>query len=168
MKVKIQPICLMHLNQRKCTGLYSELFMERYINQIQMGYLGLIPFLLCVAWQLLTGSDSTAIKVFSYYSMGILAFMAGSLWRPGNQSTVSAWLTVAVTIPLPLLALVSPFYGLLYLSVAFWFVLLVEKSSPLWADYHPDYRKMRVVLTSVVFVCHLFNIAMWFSLTTLS
>jgi hypothetical protein len=141
--------------------------MERYINQIQMGYLGLLPFLLFVACQLLTGADQIAITMFTYYSMGILAFMAGTLWRPGNQSNASAWLTVVVTIPFPLLALVSPLYVLIYLSGAFWFVLLIEKASPLWAEYYPDYRKMRVVLTSVVFVSHLFHIAMWFSLTTL-
>ncbi|WP_462163170.1 DUF3429 domain-containing protein [Pseudoalteromonas xiamenensis] len=141
--------------------------MERYFNQIQMGYLGLLPFLFFVAWQLFTGADATAINMFSYYSMGILAFMAGSIWRPGAQSKVSAWLTVAVTIPFPLLALASPLMVLIYLSVAFWVVLLVEKSSPLWPDYYPDYRKMRVVLTSVVFVSHLFQIAMFLSLTTL-
>lgn len=151
----------------KMNSAYSEWFMERYINQIQMGYLGLLPFLLFVAWQLLTGADQTAITMFTYYSMGILAFMAGTLWRPGNQSKASAWLTVIVTIPFPLLALVSPLYVLIYLSAAFWFVLLVEKASPLWGEYYPDYRKMRVVLTSVVFVSHLFHIAMWFSLTTL-
>ena len=60
--------------------------MHPYINHIQLGYYGVLPFLACVFWPLLLGSSEQAVEAFSLYSMGILAFMAGSLWRAGVNS----------------------------------------------------------------------------------
>ncbi|CCQ10113.1 putative membrane protein [Pseudoalteromonas luteoviolacea B = ATCC 29581] len=142
--------------------------MERFFNHIQLGYMGLLPFLFFVAWQLFLGATELAISMFTYYSMAILAFMAGTLWRAGEQKPFTAWLSVIVTIPFPLLALASPSFILAYLAIGFWVVLLFEKTTEPWQQYSPDYRKMRFVLTSVVFVCHLFQFAMYESLTTLS
>ncbi|MCF6440575.1 DUF3429 domain-containing protein [Pseudoalteromonas luteoviolacea] len=139
--------------------------MHPYFNHIQLGYFGFVPFLLCIASTLMLGSSETLVSVFSFYSMGILAFMAGTLWRAGDQPKVHAILAVLVVIPFPVLALVSLTAQLVYLGASYWLVLWFEKSMPKWQDAHRDYKQMRFVLTSVVFVSHLFMIAQAIELT---
>ncbi|MCG7555904.1 DUF3429 family protein [Pseudoalteromonas sp. JC28] len=133
--------------------------MHPYFNHIQLGYFGFIPFLACIAWTLMTGASSDVLHAFQFYSLGILAFMAGSLWRAGEQTYKQAILAVIVVIPYPLLSIAAPQWLLLYLAIAYWLVYFIERSSSRWSDYHKDYQKMRTVLTSLVFVSHLFMIA---------
>ncbi|RZM79927.1 DUF3429 domain-containing protein [Pseudoalteromonas rubra] len=133
--------------------------MHSYLNHIMLAYIGFIPFLLCVALTLMVGSSSAVIDAFSYYSLGVLAFLAGTLWRPGEQSQQRAVVAILVIIPFPLLALVSQVILLTYLAVAYWLVLVFERSAKTWHEAHQDYQKMRFTLTSVVFVSHLFMIA---------
>ncbi|CAM4203477.1 DUF3429 domain-containing protein [Pseudoalteromonas byunsanensis] len=139
--------------------------MHPFLNHIQLGYYGVLPFLACVFWSLLLGSSLLAIEAFSLYSMGILAFMAGTLWRAGEQSYTHAVMAVLVVIPFPLLVFVSATNALIYLAICFPLVLLFERGMPAWQQYHKDYHRMRYVLTSVVFVCHLFMIAQSIELT---
>ncbi|WP_462155672.1 DUF3429 domain-containing protein [Pseudoalteromonas piscicida] len=133
--------------------------MHPYFNHIQLGYFGFVPFLACIAWTLMTGVSSDVLHAFQFYSLGILAFMAGSLWRAGEQTYKQAILAVLVVIPYPLLSIAAPQWLLLYLAIAYWLVYFIERSSFRWGDYHKDYQKMRTVLTSLVFVSHLFMIA---------
>ncbi|OCQ22191.1 hypothetical protein A7985_10410 [Pseudoalteromonas luteoviolacea] len=139
--------------------------MHPYFNHIQLGYMGFIPFLLCIACTLMLGSSETLVGVFSYYSMGILAFMAGTLWRAGDQPKSHAVFAVATVIPFPLLSLLSPTLMLTYLAICFWVVLWTEKAMPKWQETHKDYKQMRFILTSVVFVSHLFMISQAIELT---
>ncbi|MBQ4833773.1 DUF3429 domain-containing protein [Pseudoalteromonas sp. MMG010] len=134
--------------------------MERFINHIQLGYLGLIPFLGCVGWPLMFGSNSVNVEFFNYYSIAILAFMAGNLWYAGAQSYSDAIKAVLPIIPIPFLTFLPEHWALAYLAASFWLVLIFEKTSPQWQNYHRDYQKMRFVLTSVVFVCHILIIGM--------
>lgn len=134
--------------------------MNKFINHIQLGYLGLIPFLACLAWPLMLGSNSVNLEFFTFYSISILAFMAGNLWHAGQQSYADAIKAVLPVIPVPFLAFLPIEWILGWLSLSFWLVLLFEKSTPQWQTYHKDYQKMRFVLTSVVFVCHIFIIGM--------
>ncbi|MCG7560246.1 DUF3429 family protein [Pseudoalteromonas sp. McH1-42] len=133
--------------------------MHPYFNHIMLAYIGFIPFLLCVALTLMVGSSTAVIDAFSYYSLGVLAFLAGSLWRPGEQSQQRAVVAILVIVPFPLLAVASQVVVLSYLSVAYWLVLIFERSAPAWQETHQDYQKMRFTLTSVVFVSHLFMVA---------
>ncbi|WP_440056846.1 DUF3429 domain-containing protein (plasmid) [Pseudoalteromonas sp. T1lg65] len=142
--------------------------MHPYFNHIQLGYFGLLPFLACIAWILMTGASIEVINAFQYYALGILAFMAGSLWRAGEQSYKDAILAVLVVIPYPLMGFMPQPWILGYLAIAFWVVLLFERKMPVWQDYHKDYRKMRTVLTSIVFVTHLFMIAQYFSISAIT
>ena len=64
--------------------------MEKFINHIQLGYLGLLPFLGCVGWPLIAGSNAVNLDFFTYYSIAILAFMAGNLWHAGQQTHADA------------------------------------------------------------------------------
>ena len=139
--------------------------MHPYMNHIQLGYFGLLPFLACVFWPLLLGSSITAIDTFIYYSLGILAFMAGTLWRAGEQSYTHAVMAVLVVMPFPLLALFDSSIVLLYLALNYPIVLVFERGMAAWQGYHKDYQKMRYILTSVVFVCHLFMLAQSIELT---
>ncbi|GEK11236.1 MULTISPECIES: DUF3429 domain-containing protein [Pseudoalteromonas] len=133
--------------------------MHPYFNHIQLGYLGFVPFLACIAWTLMTGASANTVQAFQFYSFGILAFMAGSLWRAGQQTQSQAILAVVVVIPYPLLSFLTLEWSLVYLSVAYWLVYLIERLSPMWKEYHKDYQKMRTVLSAMVFVGHLFMIS---------
>ncbi|AZZ95755.1 MULTISPECIES: DUF3429 family protein [Pseudoalteromonas] len=133
--------------------------MHPYFNHIMLAYIGFVPFLLCVALTLMVGSSPAAIDTFSYYSLGVLAFLSGSLWRPGEQSQQQAVIAILVIVPFPLLALVSQVTLLSFLAVSYWIILLFERIAPKWQETHQDYKKMRFTLTSVVFVSHLFMIA---------
>ena len=134
--------------------------MNKFINHIQLGYLGLIPFLACLAWPLMLGSNSVNLEFFTFYSIAILAFMAGNLWHACQQNYADAIKAVLPVIPVPFLAFLPVEWVLGWLSLSFWLVLLFEKSTPQWQTYDKDYQKMRFVLTSVVFVCHIFIIGM--------
>ncbi|MCK8120656.1 DUF3429 domain-containing protein [Pseudoalteromonas sp. 2CM32C] len=134
--------------------------MNKFINHIQLGYLGLIPFLACLAWPLMLGSNNVNLEFFTFYSIAILAFMAGNIWHAGQQSYADAIKAVLPVIPVPFLAFLPVEWVLGWLSLSFWLVLLFEKSTSQWQTYDKDYQKMRFVLTSVVFVCHIFIIGM--------
>lgn len=133
--------------------------MEKFVNHIQLGYLGLLPFLGCVGWPLMFGSNSVNLEFFSFYSIAILAFMAGNLWHAGQQSFADAIKAVLPVIPIPFLSfcrLVDACLVRRELLVSTDF----RKASIHWQSYHKDYQKMRFVLTSVVFVCHILIIGM--------
>ncbi len=132
---------------------------QRFVNHMQLGYLGLLPFLALVGWALLTGQGNEVAPLFIYYSIAIVAFLCGQLWRPGEQTQGRAIAAILPTLPIPLLALGNDIFTLAWLSGTYWVVLMFEAKTPVWQDYHKDYRKMRFVLTSVVFVTHLLMIA---------
>ncbi|MCK8096982.1 DUF3429 domain-containing protein [Pseudoalteromonas sp. 1CM17D] len=134
--------------------------MEKFVNHIQLGYLGLLPFLGCVAWPLMFGSNSVNLEFFTFYSIAILAFMAGNLWRAGMQSYSDAIKAVVPVIPVPFLSFIPLEWALAWLGASFWLVLIFEKATSQWQTYHRDYQKMRFILTSVVFVCHILTIGM--------
>ena len=137
-----------------------KVIMEKFINHIQLGYLGLLPFLGCVGWPLIAGSNAVNFDFFTFYSIAILAFMAGNLWHAGQQTHADAIKAIIPILPIGFLSFLPATWTLVWLAASFWLVLLFEKSSPQWQTYHVDYQKMRFVLTSVVFVCHIFVIGM--------
>lgn len=133
--------------------------LERYVNHMQLGYLGLLPFLAMVGWALLSGQGENVAPLFIYYSIAIVSFLSGHLWRPGEQTQGRAIAAILPTLPIPLLALGNDIFALAWLGVTYWVVLMFEAKAPAWQEHHKDYRKMRFVLTSVVFVTHLLMIA---------
>ena len=74
--------------------------MEKFINHIQLGYLGLLPFLGCVGWPLIAGSSAVNLEFFTFYSIAILAFMAGNLWHAGQQSHADAIKAIIPILPI--------------------------------------------------------------------
>ncbi|TLX45252.1 DUF3429 domain-containing protein [Pseudoalteromonas phenolica] len=140
--------------------------MHSFSNHVQLGYYGVLPFLACIFGSLILGSNEALIKAFTLYSLGISAFCAGVMWRPGDQSITHAVMAVLLIIPFPLLAFATTTITLAYLAICYPLILLFERGMPVWQSYHKDYHKMRFVLTSVLFVSHLFMIAQQIELST--
>jgi hypothetical protein len=138
--------------------------MHSFSNHIQLGYYGVLPFLAFIFASLILGSSEALIQAFIFYSLGISAFCAGILWRPGQQSLIHAFMTVSLVIPFPIMAFVGPTFVLSYLAICYPLILVFERGMPAWQEFHKDYHKMRFVLTSVLFVSHLFMIAQQFEL----
>ncbi|MGJ8581294.1 MAG: DUF3429 domain-containing protein [Psychromonas sp.] len=134
--------------------------MKKMINHVQLGYLGLLPFLGSAAWPIMFESNSPNLAFFTFYSIAILAFMAGNLWRTGEQSYSDAIKAVIPVIPVPFLSFLPVEWALAWLGASFWLVLVFEKATTQWKTYHKDYQQMRFVLTTVVFVCHILTIGM--------
>ena len=133
--------------------------MHSFSNHVQLGYYGVLPFLACIFGSLILGSSEALIQAFTFYSLGISAFCAGVMWRPGEQSITHAVMAVLLIIPFPLLTFADTTITLAYLAICYPLILLFERGMPAWQSYHKDYHKMRFILTSVLFVSHLFMIA---------
>lgn len=127
-------------------------------NHVQLGYLGLLPFLAITGWHFMAKSP-LLVDAFIIYSISILCFVAGSLWKPEQQSNRTAWLVVLPTIALPLSVLVSEVVMLIWLAFNFVVLLAMQKRMDDWQSHTKDYQVMRERVTSVVFVCHLFLMA---------
>ncbi|XQF94353.1 DUF3429 domain-containing protein (plasmid) [Pseudoalteromonas espejiana] len=95
-----------------------------------------------------------------FYSIAILAFMAGNLWHAGMQSYSDAIKAVLTVIPVPFLSFLPVEWALAWLEQVFGWYLYLKKPQYNGKPIHRDYQKMRFVLTSVVFVCHILTIGM--------
>jgi hypothetical protein len=139
--------------------------MHPFSNHIQLGYYGVLPFLACIFATLIFGTSEALLQAFTFYSLGISAFCAGILWRPGDQSKTHAIMAVLLVMPFPLLAFANTVTVLSYLAICYPLILVFERGMPTWQNYHKDYHKMRFILTSVLFVSHLFMIAQQYELS---
>lgn len=135
-------------------------FSDQMLAQ-RLGFLGLIPFIAGATgpWVLY---DHTAwiLKGFHFYSAGMLAFIAGSVWgvRLDYQKTDPGTLIMSVTVALiaigSLLLPVRP--ALILLALAFLFLLQWERRNvfpTVAADWYPMLRQR---LTWTVVACHMF------------
>lgn len=128
--------------------------MSKNNNQVLLGYLGLLPFLFLVGANFLYEMTLFS-NAFLLYSISIMSFVAGSLWRVDNNNGFN-WLVVLPTIPTLLLSLLSVKVALLYLGACYLFILALQKRSNEWPTLSPDYQRMRERISGVVFACHLF------------
>ena len=128
--------------------------MNKHNNQTLLGYLGLIPFLGLVGANFLF-EKAVFAQAFIFYSISIMSFVAGNLWRVDNSDKMN-WLIVFPTIPTLLLVLIDTKLALLYLGACYVFILALQKRTEQWQSFTPDYQRMRERITSVVFVSHLF------------
>ena len=141
-------------------------------HHVQLGYLGVLPFLLLTGGYFFTEA-AWLLQSFIIYSISIASFVAGSMWQPPLQLTKAqqtqapapvqshfqAWMVVLVTIPLPLGVFVSQSVALIWLAVSFIALLMLQKRLDTWSSLGKEYQQMRGKITSVVFVCHLFMLA---------
>lgn len=139
---------------------------------VLVGIAGLIPFIAGTAGLFLMPGNSVAIVAYFYlYSAGILAFMAGIYWPIAMQLenrcyplsplvtmllSQAFFVTAGIGLLLPTAAQVVVYtlaYAALYLVDARW----MKVYWPSW------YRRMRLMLTTVVLVCQV-TVGAWFFL----
>ena len=143
-----------------------------FSHHVQLGYLGLLPFLFLTGGYFFTEA-AWLLQSFIIYSASIASFVAGSMWQPPlqlskvqanpspapAQSHFQAWMVVLVTLPLPLGVFVSQSVALIWLAMSFIGLLILQKRLNSWSSLSKEYQQMRAKITSVVFVCHLFMFA---------
>lgn len=121
-----------------------------------LGFSGIVPFVLALlaAWFDYTPFDLAPLQLFVYYSVGILCFMAGTLWQQHlstHQPRYLIFSNIICLLAIASLALASTpaigLLGLLYLML--W---KVEASANL--PQPPNYNAMRKQISCIVAALH--------------
>lgn len=125
----------------------------------RLGYAGLIPFVL-IGLAVGIGVEGSA-ELFKLYSVLILAFMAGGCWgvEQANPEKIDntllalsigafLWGTIAYFLPINV--------AVLMLLVGFVLLLWIEANPLFKSAYEESYKKLRLILTSVVLAMHVF------------
>lgn len=128
----------------------------------RLGYAGLIPFVGCGLAVYLGIAEASGL--FQLYSLVILAFMAGACWgvvQAGSDAPGSSPQVWSIAICLwGLLAYFMPYaLSLVMLLVAFLALLWLERSPLFQGVYSPSYKKLRLILTVVVSLMHMWVIS---------
>lgn len=123
-----------------------------------LGYSGLVPFVYLAVGLPIPGAFAP-IEVFTLYSLVILVFMAGTLWRFSAKTNLfSNLVTLAGFFGFLLLTPVSLVFmlGLLFLTLWVWERQLLRP------DYSAAYWRLRCRLTAVVVICHIiWSLRLW-------
>lgn len=132
-----------------------------------LGYLGLIPFMICLLLSLLNLSfyNIEPHTVFIYYSVAILSFLSGSLWHCGQQSNHTMAIILSNIICLFAFAclLLPVNNSLLALPFGYFILLLTEQTiAKKLAWYTSSYLSMRIILTLIVSGFHVIAYYLWF------
>lgn len=123
-------------------------------GHITLGYLGLIPFIyLTLVFYFVPGQS--LLNGFLVYSLAILAFICGSMWRPGEQPPLQSLLLIAPYALIPLAWLIDKHYCLLLLSIIYPTLYLLQTRQSHWSVLPAVYKKMRLHLTLAVGLLHL-------------
>jgi hypothetical protein len=131
---------------------------EAGVAENRLGYFGLAPFVY-LAVGLPIPAVFAPVEVFSLYSLVILVFMAGTLWRHSPATSLfSNFLTLTGFFGYLLLPSVSLLFllGLLFLALWGW------ERQRCRDDYPAGYWRLRCRLTAVVIICHLiWQLRLW-------
>lgn len=124
----------------------------------RLGYAGLIPFVL-IGLAVSIGIEGSG-ELFKLYSVLILAFMAGGCWgvEQANPEKIDntllvlsigafLWGTIAYFLPINV--------AVLMLVVGFILLLWIEANPLFKSSYDESYKKLRLILTSVVLAMHI-------------
>ncbi|WP_193755536.1 DUF3429 domain-containing protein [Psychromonas sp. psych-6C06] len=137
-----------------------------------LGYLGLLPFVGCL-WLFKLFEQNTISNMlfnpqqaFQFYSVIILTFLAGTLWRKDPNTTYSATqITSNLFCLYAYIWLFMPlYYSLIFLPVGYLSLLIAEymlnkNREMLWFT---PYFTMRLTLTFVVLILHAVAFLAWF------
>lgn len=139
-----------------------------------LGYLGLIPFVTCLWIFKLKSNDEinhlffNPQQAFQFYSVIILTFLAGALWKQGNSHRYSTRHIISNLLCLyAYLWLFMPLlYALIFLPLGYVAMLvseyfLVEKGKTTNKRFS-DYYTMRLTLTFSVITLHAIALIAWF------
>ncbi len=136
------------------TAMHTDTSPDSRALVIGLGLAGLLPFFIAVAWALLHSINYMPLIIFSYYSAGILCFLAGSLWRHEGQQRALLIQSNAITL-LAVFALVTFHvehnYALFLLLTGYVWMLYVDLFK---TDYSAWYKQFRSLLSIVVIALH--------------
>lgn len=124
----------------------------------RLGYAGLLPFIM-ITIAVAIGVEGAA-DLFKLYSVLILAFMAGGCWgvEQANPDKIDNTL-LALSIGAFLwggMAYFLPINVAVVMLLAGFLLLLWIEANPLFKSaYESSYKKLRIVLTSVVSLMHI-------------
>ncbi|WP_448551653.1 DUF3429 domain-containing protein [Thalassotalea montiporae] len=127
--------------------------MANIINWRTLGYLGLIPFI-AATWAATSNASLLSLspyQVFVAYSACILSFLAGTLWLKQTATIISNLFTLVAFACLLLPAELA----LPVLASGFVLLLASEFKMGLFTDKPLGYQLLRIVLTSIVVLCHI-------------
>ena len=125
-----------------------------------LGYLGLIPFIILL-WLSIYPQEhllSYPAQVFVYYSVAILSFLSGTLWKKGHiSSDIKSLIFSNFFCLYAFLCLLLPVADALFLLpigyIALFFVEFVLYKNKADVFFY-TYMVMRVLLTSLVSLLH--------------
>jgi chromate transport protein ChrA len=133
-----------------------------------LGYLGLVPFVICIIFfesyphHFLFNSQ----QIFHFYSVIILCFLAGTLWKKDSKKLQSNVQIVSNVLCIyAFICLFLPvYYALIFLPLGYLALLIAEY---LFCDkeqmsYTQPYFNMRLILTLFVCALHAFALIAWF------
>lgn len=117
-----------------------------------LGYAGLIPFVI-PALLVVFGSEHSELSrlIAGAYAFGIICFLCGSWWGMAlNNGSVKALLFSNVYFLTALfIFLFAPAWWPLAAAVLLISILIAERSLALFPEFPANYRKMRLLLTSI-------------------
>ena len=140
-----------------------------------LGYLGLIPFVIALAFQslIIEFFQQTPKQVFIFYSAVILSFIAGTLWRKKNDqlSIKRQYLSNIFSLMAFLALLIPQNFSLILLAVSYLAILFCEykldeaqvagtKDEGIKVE-NKQYFDMRLQLTSIVVLLHIIAFSVW-------
>ena len=127
-----------------------------------LGYLGLIPFILCILFPTeLARIGLNNQQVFIAYSAVILSFVAGTLWRVEDHVNHKTHQVVSNIFSLVAFSslLVDLYIATITLSISYLLLFLYEYKSTKpdnLQSLRPHYMTMRFRLTLIVVSLHIF------------
>ncbi|REL30489.1 DUF3429 domain-containing protein [Thalassotalea euphylliae] len=130
--------------------------MANIINWRTLGYLGLIPFI-AAAWAATTNTSLLSLspyQVFVAYSACILSFLAGTLWLKQTAQIATIISNLFTLVAFACLLLPAQL-ALPVLASGFVLLLASEFKMGLFTDKPLGYQLLRIVLTSIVVLCHI-------------
>ena len=130
-----------------------------------LGYLGLIPFILTIAFAAYIDEllNIPAVKVFIFYSAIILSFIAGTLWRKLNdKASIKLQILSNIFSLLAFLTLFLPNYiALVILAKVYLLALLCEYHFDHSEPKNHPYLHLRMHLTALVVILHIIAFVIW-------
>lgn len=130
-----------------------------------LGYLGLIPFIVCL--YLSSEAEFWGIstkQAFVAYSAVILSFIAGTIWRRDVSTHHDKRYIISNIFSLIAFAslLVAQEVALIILALSFMLLFVYENSIGKQHKLPTDYMNMRFWLTQIVVLLHITAYFLWF------
>ncbi|MEW6991845.1 DUF3429 domain-containing protein [Colwelliaceae bacterium 6441] len=132
-----------------------------------LGYLGLIPFIVCLYLSDETFEYFNNKFAFVAYSAIILSFLAGTLWTSAHKTSNTQQLIISNVFSLTaFVSLLLPVHiAIMVLAVGFLCICVYEKFFMLNDKQLDSYLKMRVQLSFIVIALHITAYIRWFTLS---